>query len=724
MNPTRTFIFLLSLNLTFLLQAQNTRELPAIIEEDYQLEAGSYEVTGRLTVRPEATLTVAEGVDLVFGNNAVIEIYGGLVLQGSDNQRISLRSEDPQNPGFGLIIKGARADKPVVIENADFRTLSSPVLFRSYWSRSEVQFNGNTIFNCEAPRAVYEMQPLDPLAPDVAVFFTNNTVANNTGGVFFTEFATQKIKTQIHHNVITGNHIYVDKPSEFYTAPLYLHYDEFGVETDSALLGNAIYGNYTVDSRSAITKSPANSIWVVGSGEEVDLGGNYFGPSEENELESSNLRVIQDYEMPMLKTDDILSESPQELNLHVASISMNDKPLAMDPQWAPIGQINTLSLKFNKAIPENAKPKLLYFYQKDDSLKRKPVDFTTEKLANGTNLKFQIKNPENYSVEDGYFYFEPIQTAEGVPSPPLYLGKKAFSQAKEYQYSVRNNFDELQSPVELTLAPAIVRAWEEQRAESEREITNRWEFGVFAGIPIYYGDLFPTEELVFDPKMINQKYAVGLRARYYLNHRFSLEASFDALQIEGADDRSTLVGSVRGSGRERNLAFRTKIYSLAALANYNFTEKRKINDFGFGAHAGISVFYFQPQGEYQGEWYDLRDIGTGGQTVNGNDNRYSPVTVGVPMGLHIERYFSRTFRLRLSFTFVYTFTDYLDDVSTDRYPDTQALRAANPDNPDAAVALSNPAGLNGLRTSGGGFDAYAFWGFTGYFDLEQIFGNN
>jgi hypothetical protein len=82
---------------------------------------------------------------------------------------------------------------------------------------------------------------------------------------------------------------------------------------------------------------------------------------------------------------------------------------------------------------------------------------------------------------------------------------------------------------------------------------------------------------------------------------------------------------------------------------------------------GIGVMYFNPKAEYQGQWVALQPIGTEGQGLEGEDDKYSRFTFTIPYGIGVGKSIDRYWSVNLEFTMRMTFTDYIDDVSTDYY---------------------------------------------------------
>ena len=181
------------------------------------------------------------------------------------------------------------------------------------------------------------------------------------------------------------------------------------------------------------------------------------------------------------------------------------------------------------------------------------------------------------------------------------------------------------------------------------------------------------------------------------------------------------VGMIRGNDaltnevirNNRNLHFRSMLIEIQqrieciVFANEKFGARYKLPGHkGFKDHneqiylfTGVGAAYFNPKAQYNGQWVALRPLGTEGQgldphmvyPLNGDapfmytpPKKYTPVTVTVPFGVGFRFGLGRMWRIGLEATYVKTFTDYMDDVSS-YYYDPSKLSS-----PTAAY-LSNPA---------------------------------
>jgi hypothetical protein len=146
--------------------------------------------------------------------------------------------------------------------------------------------------------------------------------------------------------------------------------------------------------------------------------------------------------------------------------------------------------------------------------------------------------------------------------------------------------------------------------------------------------------------------------------------------ILGADDDFT----TENFRNNRSLKFRTGYIELDLMTEFYFIQNSrgnlyklrgirgrnglKIDVYAFG---GIGFMYFNPKGEYQGSWHKLQPLGTEGQGLPGEPDKYSRTTFTIPYGMGIGKSIDRYWGINAELTFKHTFSDYIDDVSTEYY---------------------------------------------------------
>jgi hypothetical protein len=143
--------------------------------------------------------------------------------------------------------------------------------------------------------------------------------------------------------------------------------------------------------------------------------------------------------------------------------------------------------------------------------------------------------------------------------------------------------------------------------------------------------------------------------------------------------------------------------------NYTYKKNKIIPSVGFG----FEYLKFNPTGQFLGKWYDLQSLGTGGQTLTGAKNTPYPLTtLGSVISAELNFFKSKTLVFAATFSYHFTYTNYLDDVGPDAYPSISAIENQGGANMVPLIYFSNPSGLlhggKQLRSgSNDGFDNYA-----------------
>ncbi len=231
------------------------------------------------------------------------------------------------------------------------------------------------------------------------------------------------------------------------------------------------------------------------------------------------------------------------------------------------------------------------------------------------------------------------------------------------------------------------------------------EIGVFGGGSNFIGDVGN-----YGPQLPNG-YAFGMFYKYNFNRHYAIRAGANYAKIAGADSLSNLVGR-----EARNLSFQSNILEFNALLEFNFFEYEPGTKKNHTPYllAGVGIFRFNPQAEYQGEIYDLQPLGTEGQGSTFNSPAPYPLMSSYfLMGVGYKFALGRFTTLGLEFSARTTNTDYLDDVSG-QYASPTAIENAHG---EVAAALADRSSLEVDKTgffrgNPGNKDWYMFTGIT------------
>jgi hypothetical protein len=148
--------------------------------------------------------------------------------------------------------------------------------------------------------------------------------------------------------------------------------------------------------------------------------------------------------------------------------------------------------------------------------------------------------------------------------------------------------------------------------------------------------------------------------------------------------------------RNRNLSFRNQVIEGSVQGELNFfnyqlgNRKFPVSPYLFG---GLAYYRMRPMAEYRGTWYELQPLGTEGQGSTQYQDRkpYQLSQLGIPLGAGFKVRFNDNWNASMEFGFRTTFTDYLDDVSSNAYVEPEFLKQnQGSDNP--AAQLSDRSG--------------------------------
>jgi len=238
---------------------------------------------------------------------------------------------------------------------------------------------------------------------------------------------------------------------------------------------------------------------------------------------------------------------------------------------------------------------------------------------------------------------------------------------------------------------------------------DRWDshrhqvhFGL--GASNFLGDLGGKDDVGtndFQDLEINQtQFSLFVGHKYALYKKFYLRTDFTWGRVSGNDNTTQEVFR-----QNRNLSFKSNIFELAMMLEYEIPiKKRKGHIYDIkGAKGwknggsscylfgGFGAFYYNPKAEFQGEWIELRPLRTEGQGLPGGADEYGRFSWCIPVGASITKRISHNVSLGLQVSYRYTFTDYIDDVSTSYYNPYDIQLYVGGDQGELAAYLSNPS---------------------------------
>ena len=211
---------------------------------------------------------------------------------------------------------------------------------------------------------------------------------------------------------------------------------------------------------------------------------------------------------------------------------------------------------------------------------------------------------------------------------------------------------------------------------------SRFEIGLNIGPSFFLGDLGghagKGQRFAKDLNLPLTKLMVGAFATYYPNEWLGVRLAAQYGKISSEDEIITTKGEDELYRKQRNLNFRSnifetylagEIYPLMLLHKNDADYSPRLRPYGV---IGVGYLHFNPQGSLTDAngnqtWYDLRPLHTEGQGFAEYPERkeYSLSQINIPMGAGLKYYVSPRVTLSIEVLLRKSFTDYIDDVSTE-----------------------------------------------------------
>lgn len=218
------------------------------------------------------------------------------------------------------------------------------------------------------------------------------------------------------------------------------------------------------------------------------------------------------------------------------------------------------------------------------------------------------------------------------------------------------------------------------KAQSVTFANGKFEAGVGLGPLFFLGDLGGNRgvgtRFVKDVNLPITKMAKGVFFQYYFTEWISARVAGNFGVLEGDDALINGSGGYEESRKIRNLNFRSNLqegYLAFEFSPTVFMEKyeglfHKVRPYVIG---GVGVFHFNPQGKYYApngnvQWVDLQPLRTEGEGMAEYPDRkpYKLTQLMLPFGVGVKYYISDNVFIGAEVMHRKTFTDYIDDVST------------------------------------------------------------
>ncbi|HYE55955.1 MAG TPA: hypothetical protein VD996_13985 [Chitinophagaceae bacterium] len=205
-----------------------------------------------------------------------------------------------------------------------------------------------------------------------------------------------------------------------------------------------------------------------------------------------------------------------------------------------------------------------------------------------------------------------------------------------------------------------------------------WEGGLTIAPSNFLGDLGGNAgkgtTFLKDNNFSMTRFFAGGFIAVHPSELFAARLAVNFGKIEGDDAVIKGKGGMEEARRMRNLNFKSsvleafvvgEVYPTVLFESDPTDVYRKIRPY---AVAGIGVFRFNPKGQdpANGQWVALQPLRTEGQGMAEYPDRkpYKLTQLNVPLGIGVKYYVNDNMALSFEIVHRKTFTDYIDDVST------------------------------------------------------------
>lgn len=658
------------------------------------------------------SLIVEAGAKISLNTGASIICLGSIQFKGTATDRVRITSTNSKT-GNGMVIQGV-VNGDINIQYTTFDSLSLPILFSDNWYRSRVLIrNCQFINNSGSQAVVHVMNPQIPFSDNPPVSYiqiSQSLFAGNSSPLRFEDLRGDNLKIEVFANTFTVNRI------SGYAQYTYSNNILFGkldmipdAKFNASIRENSFVYNYMRELDADTIVQQAH-MGIFGSGDSLLVPNNYWGDYEESEIRKHIFDYKMNYTSPKLVINPFALAPSDSIPVHIFGVlnagsgrMVNQKAMKfINNKWELVGDSSSpINNKYNlrqglrsfqliSNRPVVARTMSLHFIYAKDSLNVgdsiiSPGSYKKDiSTKNTVQLNLTLPVDTLFKSRPGYLIVRGLEGEQGEYVPDVYIGYETFL---KYMYSKRIQFNtgrgkgsgqqDFDSSMRRRPKPPVIVS----------EYKKKYEVGILAGNAIYYGTLSNASLFSNDYNSV-----FGLQFRYSLKKNLSLSIAYLSATLTGSDLRSGDTAKI-----SRGMSFKTPTTTLSIQFEYDFFNNRiYASNLKFRPSLGFGVDYimFTPMGQYLGKWYPLQPMGTGGQTIPSTSATppvpYATSTLGAPVTAQIRYYLNKKTIFSLFATYHLAFTNYLDDVGPDPYPDPIEIGLANPENPSAAKYFANP----------------------------------
>ena len=662
-----SFLLLLTIGFSILAKSQDTL---AGNYENLTIAKGKHIINSMVIVSDK--LQVDSGAIVEFIENGTLICGGTVNMTGSKND---IRFYGKKNSeGVGIIFNNSN-EKSIIIDNVTFTNLQMPLYFDFGWKRNYVSITNN-IFSKNIGKVSLIQVLNTPFGINdssyVEFILSNNLIAENNAPVYFEDLKSDQIHYDITKNVFTNNMIYGSKSYNITSNVLYGRLDQSYTKYIPTIEGNSFVNNTLVDISTDTILHLAN-IGVYGTEKSMIFKNNYWGDNNKYKIYDGVYDQERNYSFPKLILEPFLNTPLNNIYTHIYNITNTNIPTQLLDTVSNISKIRTYTFRSNKQV-DYTNGILEYINLKNDTTLQetiKKIKFNAT-VIDKNNVKIDLLDPIVNIKQSGYFRLSNLYDIDFKSVPEITIGHKNYMIRFYKQKVYLDSISKLKGLED-----------EADKISPLPKFKKYWEFGLEAGGSIFTGT-------VSSPSLFSNEVTLNnsILTSFHFSNSLSISFAFSKFTLGNNDFASSNLDQVA-----RGFHFTTDMLTFSPSLNFKISEskfnsKKNIYNSFFGL--GIDLIKFNPTGSYKGVIYNLHDLGTGGQYTEKSKTPYSLFTSGIFISYRYDINFSKKNTFGIILSYHRTFSDYLDDVGADTYPNANTLFTKMGVNGPAAVYFSNP----------------------------------
>ena len=645
-------------------------------------------------------LIIEKGVTVEFLTNAYLICNGKFLAIGDAKDHIVFKGRYSANsdyPAAGIIIRGYSKDE-IVFNFVDFEDLTRPLYFDNSWFRRKVDISFcNFRKNINSSNFLQVQTPQIKLGDDSSI--CNFTISKsifykNVGAIFFEEIRSNYMQIQVFDNLFLNNA--VNGYNEIYTFAdniLYGKADKYYDRYTIKLNNNSFRNNFLINKEKELIQQNAD-FGVYGSADSIAINDNFFEASLYNLTTPYYYDYSVNYIAPQIKINKVTTKPNANIPPHIykSTVQLDEKEAEILSNNVDLKKgANYINLYTNQSVTTK-NFSLKYVYEKDTS--QIIVDttlFINPAISNqGTLIQFTVP-PLKDSIlfnKNGYFLIQGLQSRDGQLLPDEYIGYKNYLIYSHNTRLERFKKRVLSDDDSLIKKAKIIPLIQPIPYKSKLEIAFQFERTSYNGT-------------ISNPSWYNYyNLGLGLDINYSINS--GLTGIFSVLN-------TSISSTDNNSNNPNNFAFTTKILGLGLKLQKDFFNNRyykvQFKNIQPSIFIGFEMISFTPQASDPfkriSEQINLADLRIGDSLFP----KYSTSTFAIPFGVKAKWSLNNKVSISANITFHYTFSDYLDDISNERFPTDEKLmtylkqQGKSQSYIDAAIKIVNPLGLRVIENN-------------------------